>query len=179
VRDVRVWLELAARGGGHEIERWHDGEEAAISLERERAPYAVRPDAWFVLRLGRAVLVGIVEVDRGTERGDHRWREKLNAYGALFADGRLPVVTGYVNARVLVIAPDARRRDRLCEMVGEAVGPLASRFWFASASVLDRPDFGDGQWRRYGEADVQPLLASEASHGALSKATGDQQIGVP
>ena len=177
VRDVRVWLELAARSGGHEVERWHDGEEAVITLGRERGPSVVRPDAWFVLRLGRAVLVGLVEVDRGTERGDRRWREKLGAYGTLFSSGHLNAVTGYVNARVLVLTPDARRRDRLCEMVGQAAEPLASRFWFASTSALDQPDLGDGQWRRYGVADVQPLVAPEALHGTPERVIGDHQTG--
>ena len=51
VRDVRVWLELTARKGGHVLEQWQDGEGATIDLERERSPFAVRPDAWFVLKL--------------------------------------------------------------------------------------------------------------------------------
>ena len=147
VRDVRVWLELAAREGGHELERWHDGEEAQIGLERERAPFAVRPDAWFALRLGKAVLVGLVEVDRGTERGERRWQEKLEAYGALFTGGRLPAVTGYVNARVLVIAPDARRRDRLASDIAEAGEDLAPKFWIAARNVLDEANLLCPAWR--------------------------------
>jgi len=138
VRDVRVWLELAARNGGHGLENWQDGEEAAIDLERERAPFAVRPDAWFVLRLEQAVFVGLVEVDRGTERGDRRWQEKLGAYRALLTGGRLPAVTGYVNARVLVIAPNARRRDRLAGAIAEARSDVAPKFWIAERTFLTR-----------------------------------------
>ena len=153
VRDVRVWLELVAGSSRHELECWQDGDEAAIDLERERAPFAVRPDAWFILRVDQVnqmkqtVLVGLVEVDRGTERGDRRWREKLEAYWALFASRRLPAVTGYVNARVLVIAPDARRRDRLASDIAEAGEDLALKFWIAEQTVLDGANLLLPAWR--------------------------------
>jgi len=163
VRDVRVWLELAAREGGNELERWRDGEDAAIDLERERAPFAVRPDAWFVLRLEQAVLVGLVEVDRGTERGDRRWQEKLDAYRALFAGGRLPAVTGYVNARVLVIAPDARRRDRLAGAIAEAGADIASKFWLAERAVLDEVSLSLPRWRQQSDLPLRPLIPSATS----------------
>jgi hypothetical protein len=154
---MSVWLELIARDGGHELERWEDGEAAAISLDRERAPFAVRPDAWFALRLERAVLVGLVEVDRGTERGDRRWREKLDAYGALFSGGCLPAVTGYVNARVLVITPDARRCAQISDTVAELGGNLASSFWFTERSVLDEASLLTPRWRRPGGVRLQSL----------------------
>jgi DNA-binding transcriptional ArsR family regulator len=159
VRDVRVWLELAAREGGHELECWQDGEAAVISLDRQQAPFAVRPDAWFVLRLERAVLVGLVEVDRGTERGERHWREKLDGFGALFAGGRLPAVTGYVNARVLVIAPNARRRDQLAELIGTcAEAALAQRFWLASREGMEQPDVTQWFWKQPGNQKLQPLV---------------------
>jgi len=160
VRDVRVWLELAARNGGHTLENWQDGEEAAIDLERERVPFAVRPDAWFVLRLDQAVLVGLVEVDRGTERGDRRWQEKLDAYRALFAGGRLAGVTGYVNARVLVIAPDARRRDRLAAAIAKAGADVAPKFWIAERAVLDEASLLLPHWRRT-DLPLRPLIFSD------------------
>jgi len=158
VRDVRVWLELAARNGGHVLETWQDGEEAAIGLERERAPFAVRSDAWFVLRLEQAVLVGLVEVDRGTERGDRRWQEKLDAYRALLTGGRLSAVTGYVNARVLVIAPDARRRDRLAGAIAEAGADVAPKFWIAERTVLDEANLLLPRWRHQTDQPLRPLI---------------------
>jgi len=167
VRDVRVWLELAARKGGHGLENWREGEEAAIGLEREVAPYAVRPDAWFALRLGRAVLVGLAEVDRGTERGDRRWGEKLDAYRVLFAGGRLPAVTGYVNARVLVLTPDARRRDALAGLLAErareagAPAALLGRFWLAEQSVLQGMELTELAWRRPGSDGLWPLVTAD------------------
>ena len=101
----------------------------------------MRPDAWFVYRLGERVLVGLLEYDRGTERGDGRWRDKLIAYDALFAGPRLRETTGYVNARVLVVCPAERRRDRLADLIGShAPEGLAARFWLAAQTVLDRPD---------------------------------------
>ena len=159
VRDVRVWLELMVRENGYRLEQWQDGEGAAIGLDRKQAPFAVRPDAWFVLRLERPVLVGLVEVDRGTERGDRRWREKLEAYGALFAGGRLPAVTGYVNARVLVIAPDARRRDHLQALVEEhAPALLASRIWLGSHPELDDSSLLSPTWQRPHCQTLQSLV---------------------
>ena len=168
VRDVRVWLELAARGGGHEIECWRDGEAAAIHLDQEQAqsqcPCAIRPDAWFVLRLTRAVLVGLVEVDRGTERGDRRWREKLDAYGALFASGVLPSVTGYVNARVLVVTPDARRRDQLAGALAEAGEGLASRFWITERVVLDDGNLLLPCWRQQADLPLRSLISRRSMY---------------
>ena len=161
VRDVRVWLELIASEGEREIECWRDGEEAMISLDRERAPFAVRPDAWFVLRLEGAVLVGLVEVDRGTERGERRWREKLDAYGALFSGTRLPAVTGYVNARVLVIAPDVRRRDQLVGTIGEWNESLASRFWITERLSTDKASLFLPHWRRRTDLPLQSLISPQ------------------
>lgn len=158
VRDVRVWLEDCARVGGHEVEHWRDGEEAAISLDPSKAPRSVRPDAWFVLRLHRAVLVGLVEVDRGTERGDRRWREKLNAFAALFAGEYLSRATGYLNARVLVITPDAQRRDRLAKAVGEFGGTLASRFWATERGTLEETSLLTCRWRQPDDQSLKPLV---------------------
>ncbi|MBA2678831.1 MAG: replication-relaxation family protein [Ktedonobacteraceae bacterium] len=161
VRDVRVWLERAAGSGGHELERWEDGEAAAIYLKRDNAPFSVRPDAWFALRLRKAVLVGLVEVDRGTERGDQRWREKLKAYNSLFSSGLLPSVTGYVNARVLVIAPDARRRDLLARTIAEYDAPVSSRLWIAAQAILGETSLFLPRWRQRVDWPLKPLL----SHG--------------
>ncbi len=162
VRDVRVWVEEIARGDGYDLEAWHDGEEAIIDLARTQAPYQVRPDAWFILRLPKAVLVSLVEVDRGTERGDRHWREKLTAYEALFASGRLPDVTGYVNARVLVITPSARRRDQLAEIVKAFNGVCASKVWVAQGDVLHEPSLYPPQWRQQADHPLKPLVSSSA-----------------
>lgn len=160
VRDVRVWLELAARESGHELEQWRDGEAAAVDLKRDHSPFSVRPDAWFVLRLGQAVLVGLVEVDRGTERGERRWSEKLDAYAALFASGRLPCVTGYVNARVLVIAPDIRRRDHLAGIIEKWGGQSTSRFWIADQAIFDEVNLQLSYWRQGTDLSLRPLIFS-------------------
>ncbi len=154
VRDVRVWAVIAAAARPRTgLLEWRDGAEAAISLGAERAPRHVRPDARFVLRLGRAdsreaVLVGLVEVDRGTERGERRWGEKIEAYGSLLEGDRLRDATGYVNARVLVICPDARRADPA----------LAARFWLAGRDALARPDLGRSDWRRADSPLMRPLV---------------------
>lgn len=168
VRDVRVWLELVAREGGYELEQWRDSEAAAINFDRDQPPLTVRPDAWFVLRLGQVVLVGLVEVDRGTERGDRRWSEKLDAYGVLFASGRLPHVTGYVNARVLVLTLSQVRRDALARFIAaqgreaSLTSGLAERFWLADQSVLIEGNLAKSRWRRPGSEKLWPLVPRQA-----------------
>lgn len=164
VRDVRVWLTLAAAARpGAGILAWHDGAAATIGLGTDRAPKQVRPDARFVLRLGRAggreaVLVGLAEADRGTERGEKRWGEKLEAYGSLFAGDRLRDATGYVNARVLVVCPDVRRRDALAALIARRADPaLAARFWLGARDALERPDLTRSDWRRADGALLRPL----------------------
>jgi len=161
VRDVRVWLEGCARSGGHEVECWRDGEEAAIGIGRSQPPFSVRPDAWFVYRLGATVLVGLVEVDRGTERGGRRWGEKLEAYWTLFVDHKaLRGATGYVNARVLVFCPGGRRRDQLAELIGtSAEPPLAQRFWLTDQGYVGQPDVTLPLWKQPGSAHMRPLVA--------------------
>lgn len=192
VRDMRVWLErcVASAGAPAEtdlrVDRWRDGSEASICLEgsgqartseqRKRisvaAPRRVSPDAWFVLRLGAAgVLVGLVEVDRGTERGTRHWDEKLAGYAALFAGGpsALKVATGYERARLLVVTPDARRRDHLAECVWqrsrEALGVpwLAGRFWLAEEGALlaqGRADLAAPLWRQPGGKTLESIVPS-------------------
>ena len=163
VRDVRVWLELTARDNDYALECWRDKEEAVIGLHRDQEPLqqplSVRPDAWFVLRLSQAVLVGLVEVDRGTERGEKHWREKLKAYAALFTSGCLPAMTGYTNARVLVICPNERRRDQLAHLLARVDNSLAGRFWVADNKVLSERNLAQGQWRRANEIALCPLIS--------------------
>ena len=163
VRDVRVWLEMTARINGYELKCWKDSEAAAIATDQYQSPYSVRPDAWFVLQLPRAVLVGLVEVDRGTERGERNWRKKLVAYEKLFASGRLSAVTGYVNARILIFVPDARRRDQIAGMIQAFSGALSSKFWISEKSVLETASLLLPEWRQQANSPLQPLIASGAA----------------
>jgi hypothetical protein len=162
VRDVRVWLEGATQAahGEQQVLAWKDGNEAVLDLGHGGS---VRPDAWFVHRIGQtenrpSVLVGLVEVDRGTERGDKRWQEKLGAYEELFSGGALKVATGYVNARILVITPDARRRDGLATFIGERSGTMAPRFWFAERVVLQHPSLAAPYWWQSGDRHARALV---------------------
>ena len=161
VRDVRVWLERCAREGGHAVEEWRDGEEASFDLRRDHPPLWVRPDAWFAYRLGMAVLVGLVEVDRGTERGGKHWGKKLHDYTALFAGGQLPTMTGYRNARLLIIAPNDRRRDHLQEVVEQhAVIHVLSRVWLTTKATLSNSRLDSLCWRRPGNQLLQAIVPS-------------------
>ena len=163
VRDVRVWLEECGRESGAEqrVLRWVDGPEAAIGLP---SGGRVLPDAWFVYQVNFAepptVLVGLVEVDRGTERGDRRWGEKLVNYEALFADRTaLSAATGYMNARILVFAPDGARRDRLTGFLAEQGRDTAARFWLTGMETTEEASLNAPVWRRPSLSDFWPLLA--------------------
>lgn len=89
------------------------------------------------------------------------------------AGGRLPTVMGYVNARVLVMTPDARRRDALAGLLAERVratgvpAGLLGRFWLAERSVLEGAELTAPVWRRAGSEDLWPLVTA----GTLALAT--------
>jgi hypothetical protein len=161
IRDVRIWLELSARSNSkHDLTAWHDGDAGQFDLKRTGAPTVVRSDAWFTYCVHDRVLVGLVEVDRGTERGLKRWGEKLLAYRELFIGDRLHEMTGYRNARVLVFTPNARRRDRLAEIIrAHASEPLAARFWLVD-DTFPKTDFDAAVWRTTRDHVLQPLLTS-------------------
>lgn len=170
IRDVRVWLELTARRHpGHTLERWEDGGAAEISLEspatvtlpggKSGVLRKVLPDAWFVYRLPAGVLVGFVEVDRGTERGERRWGQKLAAYTRLLTSGELKRVTGYHRARILTFTPAAARREVLARFIERDAPPeTVASFWFTAPDGWSAPDFSTPCWRRGGTTELQPLL---------------------
>lgn len=174
VRDVRVWLQgLIDVREERRVLDWWDGNNAVIPVSAKRA---VRPDARFVFQLRPAqadapdrplVLVGLVEVDRGTERGTTRWHEKLDDYIGLFAHQEtLKAATGYTNARVLVVAPDTRRRDTLADLILSRirevglVTDILSRFWFAVQGDLPQANLTEPVWRRPGSDTLWPLIAA-------------------
>lgn len=176
IRDVRVWLETdALRHSPRQVLQWRDGSEAHISL----TPKYARPDAWFTYQVGwhrsqedqsepiPLVLVGLTEIDRGTERGNVRWGEKVDDYYAVFNDNALQATTGYRNARVLVFVPDARRRDLLADLVMTLIRDkgyphrLAERFWLAEHEFLIHGTLEEAVWRRPGDKTLRPLLSAE------------------
>lgn len=160
VTDLLAWLLLTERAQpGFEVMRWHRSAEAVIDLKRDSIPHAVRPDAWFTVRIGERYLVGLCEADRSTEKGLLKWGAKLAAYQALFAGGRLKEATGFANARILVTAPDGRRRDALAGLIQKNAEPaLAGRFWLAEGSALSETDWSRPLWRRPGEEKLSALL---------------------
>jgi hypothetical protein len=172
LRDVRVWFELTARQAlDHEIVRWCDGKEAEMDLKRTRPPKSVRPDAWFVYGLCRKALVCCIEVDQGTERGTSgRWKEKLSAYQELLASGKLQEVTGFRNARILVVTVTPRRRDALAETICHGTDRAAAeQYWVACGADMLRPGLTEAIWRRPGSQGLHPLI----THMALSALSRD------
>lgn len=169
VRDVRVWLEgcAAASGGGQKLLSWKDGTDAVIELGNS-APRRLRPDAWFVyqVRPGQdsgkpTVLVALIEVDRGTERGERHWGEKLAAYAALFRSDLLRNATGYANARVLVITPSDCRRNYLASYIAEDEPWVLLRFWLANQIILTDCKLTLPVWQRLRETSLQALISVE------------------
>jgi hypothetical protein len=174
VRDVYVWLETTARRyEGHRLECWRDDASATFDPDRKQRPRLAEPDAWFTYRLERKVLVGLVECDRGTERGATRWKEKIAGYEVLFNSGSLKTVTGYQNARVVVTTPDARRRDALADLITRhASAELASRFWLAPTDVLGGGDLIAPVWRQAGSTVLRPLVSAELARPRKETAYG-------
>lgn len=112
VRDVRVWLEMCSRANGGHVEQWADGTAAHLP--------PARPDAWFVYGLpnGRA-LVGLVEADRGTERGP-QWEWKARDYKEMLAGTTLARATGgNTKARLVIVTQSESRRERIAELLSE------------------------------------------------------------
>ncbi len=169
VRDIRVWLEKVKRnyGAAHKgVLALHYGTSAEIDFGDDTSgshgAHWVRPDAWFVYGLREpGNLVGLVEVDRGTERGRTRWAEKFVAYTALFSSNRVLEVTGQKQARVLVVTPNATRRDMLGLWLSEWLSHVdlpPDRFWLAEKAALGDVDLRAAVWRVPKRNDLTPLV---------------------
>jgi hypothetical protein len=154
VRDVRVWLECLSRAHGHPgAALWRDGPQAAIG--------PTRPDALFVYRLSEATLVGLVEVDRATERAPARWEAKFRQYERLFASRAIEELTGHERGRVIVTVPDARRRDTIAAILERMLMTSHAppeRFWITEHSTLERTDLREAVWRVAGREGLLPLV---------------------
>lgn len=150
IRDVRVWLEQCMRVNGGEVTHWVDGEAAHFSC--------IWPDAWFLYRLpqGSRTLVGMVEADRKTERGD-RWPKKAAGYAQLIGSDELAEATsGRRNARVLAVTLDWQRRERIARDV--APSPVASSFY--SVAITDMEQQGGLDRRIWRNVEVPDRLTT-------------------
>jgi hypothetical protein len=151
VRDMRAFLAASARSLRHSMEAWKDGPQAAAG--------SVEPDAWFAYRLSEsAVMVGLVESDRGTE-GREKWEAKFAQYGALFTGGALREAIGYARGRCLAVTWDPARRDRLAQWAEGS--PVSGRFLAACREDLERADVTSPVWRVPGVADLQGALPGQ------------------
>ena len=150
----------AARYPGHRLEVLRRGREAEMGLGRAERPKVVRPDGWFLYRLGSSTLVGILEVDRSSERRA-AWKEKIAAYDALFSGHRLLEITGKKRARLLVLTPDRDRRDGLARLIAEEGSPaVAERTWLAERQALETPDLSLSTWVQPGKEGSEPLVSA-------------------
>jgi hypothetical protein len=162
--DVRIWIELnAERWEEHRLHRWRSGRDAWIGLGANGEPAVCRPDAWFIYGVGRRVLVGLVEADRGSERSE-RFLQKLPAYEGLFASNALVETTGFQNARLLIVCPTLRRCRCLADLLSEhASAELCGRAWLAERTVLERPTLAEPVWLRPNRSGQFAMLNRQGS----------------
>jgi hypothetical protein len=182
ITDCLVWLLSSARSEPTlDLQRFERGAAAVIDLGGQEPPHQVRPDAWFVMGVGERVLVGLVEIDRGTEKlAGPRWRDKLTAYGALFEGGALKRTTGYTHARVLVVAPDLERVRKLAALIHEHAQPsLAERFWLTTEATLLDPDLSALLWHRPGWTASAALISAAGCANSSPGGVSDQARGPP
>jgi len=140
VRDFLVWLVESCRLYRLEVLR--------TSVDRPVLGEAM-PDALFIVKLTQGRLVGLVECDRGTERGVSRWQNKARSYAQMFASGALQEATGGLrNARILVTTPSITRRNQLAGLIRELSPELASQYWLTTVDTLERPGFTEPVWIR-------------------------------
>lgn len=142
VRDVRVWLERAKRRYGHEgVTLWETGRDACIG--------EARPDALFVYRIRERALVGIVEVDRGTEKSPARWKDKFQQYAPLFLSDHIKKATGFQNARVIIVTPDPARTQAIGSVLTSLLPDRRvpeERYWITERKTLDADDLSAPAW---------------------------------
>ena len=121
-----------------------------------------RPDAFLVYALGSRKLAALVEVDRGTERGEKWWADKLARFGEILTGGVFHELTGLKQGRVLVIAPtEARRHLRAAAHPHGALYGAGAGVRIAHKSVLEGGDLRARVWVRPDASGLHPLVAPD------------------
>lgn len=170
VRDIRVWLERCRRWHQGTLNHWRDNGDAMFDLSALKLSgiRSVRPDAWFTYKFPSGnSLVGLVEIDRGTERGVTKWREKLTQYRALLGPGKqvFQEAVGFKRWRVLVVVPTEARREWLVRCIAEEAkdDELSQRFWITTrAELVDiKNGFTSPIWRQVGTGTPKPMVTPE------------------
>lgn len=119
VRDVLVWMERCRRAHGQEgVTLWRHGTAAIVGR--------TRPDAFLTYALGSRKLAALVEMDRGMERGEKWWADKLARFGEILTSDLFYELTGLKQERVLVIAPTVARGYAICGLLHSLMGAAPS-----------------------------------------------------
>ena len=180
VARVYAWARrcVHAREGGV-LAAWKSGALAPMATGIP-SPQFAKPDAWLAVRLGSGdpppTLVGLVEWDTGSERGDERWAQKATAYAALFSGGGVKEATGYARARLLVIVPTEVRRDRLAALIAQASPTVAGRAWLATTEALEDAGLERAIWRRPRHACLYPLYAANCDDSPSARCAGATEV---
>lgn len=142
VRDVLCYFTEMAREQGDSVEYWNCSNNLQAG--------SVRPDALFWYAREGKRIAGIVEADMGTERGtagdrNDRWAQKIEGYGALFAEpSHVESLTGSPRARLVITVPNATRAEWISKrLVGTG---LERQAWIGIAR-----ETGALWWRPGGE----------------------------
>lgn len=153
VRDVLVWLTRSARQhqtAGHSVERWDCTGALAVG---DTVPDAVFAYLYEPGEPGHR-RVGLVEVDRGTERAtsggvNDKWAAKIAAYSAVFEEpkrGTLVSVTGFRRARIVVTVESEGRANWIARRVSGT--PIGDFVWLAVRETLAKADVYAPIWFR-------------------------------
>lgn len=157
-RDFRVWLELVAKDYGHPgIVSWLMGSEAIVGR--------ARPDARFVYQFKGVRLLGLLEIDRGTETLT-RWKEKFSQYAPLLTPGStaLKEATGESRGRVLVVTPNEKRRAGIADVIWSCLDKARiepERYWITVRSSLGNRDLAAPVWQVPELEGLQPLVPEQ------------------
>jgi hypothetical protein len=136
---------LAADGAPARLDRWEgDPERLAASIYLMKGPGAPErqplvADGFAALSSARGPEGLLVEIDRGTERPGYLGA-KYRGYLEWWKSGGPQRRFNVKALRILTVAPDAKRTERLIAACREATaGTAAGLYWFASEdALLDR-----------------------------------------
>lgn len=163
VTDVGISAIAACLRQSVTIERYWDDMTIRSLSKTGKLHWPMEPDALIILRRNGHAEALLVEVDLGTESVEsarsNSFSTKLSNYKTYFKSQRAtdPLLGGYPQPQVLIIAPSQRRLQNLQEATAKSGG--RSSYWFTTQELLQPPySFFDGVWQRIGLDSYHSLM---------------------
>lgn len=148
LNDLRIILTTACeRHQGLTLDTWLGQREFLADTDqityrdrtgRERRRL-MRPDGYFVIRMGKPHFPFLLELDRRTEDNPRFMREKVYPGVAYLGSPAYVTRFGYNAGRWLVVTTGTRRRDNMKRQAERAVGAQAALFYFTTFDQI-RPE---------------------------------------